>query len=51
MIKLVLFSGHNPKFDRLQLGEFEVYSTGGANVAWGGASVPVRSWLTRRFLP
>jgi (4-O-methyl)-D-glucuronate---lignin esterase len=33
-VKLVLLSGHNPKSDRIQLGEFEVYSTDGANVAW-----------------
>ena len=33
-VKLVILSGHNPKFDRIQLGEFEVYSTDGANVAW-----------------
>ena len=31
-IKLVILSAHNPKFDRVQLGEFEVYSTGGINV-------------------
>ena len=32
-VKLVILSGHNTKFDRVQLGEFEVYSTEGANVA------------------
>lgn len=32
-IKLLILSGHNPKFDRVQLGEFEVYSTDGVNVA------------------
>ena len=31
-VKLVIFSGHNPKSDRIQLGEFEVYSTHGKNV-------------------
>jgi len=31
-VRLVVLSGHNTKFDRIQLGEFEVYSTGGANV-------------------
>jgi hypothetical protein len=32
-VKLVVLSGHNPKFDRVQLGEFEVYSADGVNVA------------------
>ena len=32
-VKLVILSGHNPKFDRIQLGEFEVYSVEGENVA------------------
>lgn len=32
-VRLVVLSGHNPKFDRVQLGEFEVYSTDGVNVA------------------
>ena len=32
-VKLVIFSGHNPKSDRIQLGEFEVYSTRGENAA------------------
>lgn len=32
-VKLVILSGHNPGFDRVQLGEFEVYSTDGVNVA------------------
>ncbi len=31
-IKLVILSGHNSQFDRVQLGEFEVYSTDGINV-------------------
>ena len=31
-VKLLVLSGHNPKFDRVELGEFEAYSTGGANV-------------------
>lgn len=32
-VKLVILSGHNDKSDRVQLGEFEVYSTDGDNVA------------------
>ncbi len=32
-VKLVILSSYNPKFDRVQLGEFEVYSTDGINVA------------------
>jgi hypothetical protein len=32
-IRLVILSGHNAEFDRVQLGEFEVYSTDGVNVA------------------
>lgn len=32
-VKLVILSGHNAQFDRVQLGEFEVYSTDGVNVA------------------
>ena len=32
-VKLVILSGHNTTFDRVQLGEFEVYSAEGANVA------------------
>lgn len=32
-IRLVVLSGHNPKFERIQLGEFEVYSIDGVNVA------------------
>ena len=32
-VKLVVLSGHNAKSDRVQLGEFEVYSTEGENVA------------------
>ena len=31
-IKLVILSGHNVKDDKIQLGEFEVYSTQGTNV-------------------
>jgi len=31
-IKLVILSGHNAKDDKVQLGEFEVYSTQGTNV-------------------
>ncbi len=31
-VKLAILSGHNPKLDRVQLGEFEVYSTDGTNV-------------------
>ena len=31
-IRLFLINGHNPKYDRLELGEFEVYSPNGANV-------------------
>ncbi|MBN2132927.1 MAG: hypothetical protein JW741_25735, partial [Sedimentisphaerales bacterium] len=31
-VRLVVLSGHNAKFDRIQLGEFEVYSTDGTNV-------------------
>ncbi len=31
-VKLVILSGHDPKADRVQLGEFEMYSTDGANV-------------------
>jgi len=31
-VKLVIFSGHNTQFDRVQLGEFLVYSTEGKNV-------------------
>ncbi len=32
-VKLVVLSGYNPKDDKVQLGEFEVYSTEGRNVA------------------
>ncbi len=32
-VKLLVLSGHNIKFDRVQLGEFEVYSSDGTNVA------------------
>ncbi len=32
-VKLAILSGHNARFDRVQLGEFEVYSTAGVNVA------------------
>ena len=32
-VKLVVLSGHNSKDDKVQLGEFEVYSTQGRNVA------------------
>jgi len=32
-VRLVVLSGHNAKFDRVQLGEFEVYSADGVNVA------------------
>jgi hypothetical protein len=32
-VKLIVRSGHNTKFDRVQMGEFEVYSTEGTNVA------------------
>jgi hypothetical protein len=32
-LRLTLHNGHNPKFDRIQLGEFEAYSTDGTNVA------------------
>jgi hypothetical protein len=32
-VKLVVLSGHNPKHDKVQLGEFEVYSTQGQNAA------------------
>ncbi len=32
-VKLVILTSYNPKFDRVQLGEFEVYSTDGINVA------------------
>ena len=32
-VKLTILSGHNPKFDKIQLGEIEVYSTHGKNVA------------------
>ncbi|MBN2316728.1 MAG: hypothetical protein JXM79_22565 [Sedimentisphaerales bacterium] len=31
-IKLIIFSGYNKKDDKIQLGEFEVYSTQGTNV-------------------
>ncbi|MCP4786353.1 MAG: hypothetical protein GY903_09830 [Fuerstiella sp.] len=31
-VRLRIFNGHNPKFDRLQLAEFEAYSTEGRNV-------------------
>ena len=31
-IRLLLINGHNPKYDRLELGEFEVYSPNGTNV-------------------
>ena len=31
-VKLIVLSGYHPKLDRVQLGEFEVYSTDGRNV-------------------
>jgi hypothetical protein len=31
-VRLTIINGHNPEFDQLQLGEFEVYSTDGDNV-------------------
>ncbi len=32
-IRLHIYNGYNPRFDQIQLGEFEVYSTKGRNVA------------------
>ena len=32
-VRLSIYNGHNPKFDAVQLGEFELYSTEGRNVA------------------
>ncbi|HIQ20442.1 MAG TPA: hypothetical protein EYH34_04280 [Planctomycetes bacterium] len=32
-VRLTLLSGHNPKFERLELGEFEAYTADGKNVA------------------
>ena len=31
-MRLTIFNGHNPKFDEVQLAEFEIYSTDGVNV-------------------
>jgi hypothetical protein len=31
-VRLTIFNGHNPKFDEVQLAEFEIYSTDGVNV-------------------
>jgi hypothetical protein len=32
-LRLTIHNGHNPRFDKIQLGEFEAYSTEGRNVA------------------
>jgi len=32
-VRLRIFNGHNPKFDQVQLGEFELYTPQGVNVA------------------
>ena len=34
-VRLRIYNGHNPRFERVQLGEFEVHSTDGRNVAAG----------------
>lgn len=31
-VRLTVFNGHNPKFDEIQLAEFEIYSTDGINI-------------------
>ncbi len=31
-VRLRIYNGHNPRFDQIQLGEFELYSTQGENV-------------------
>ncbi len=40
-VRLTIFNGHNPKFDTVQLAEFEIYSTAGVNIG-GSKSISYR---------
>lgn len=49
-VRLRIFNGHNPDFDSVQLGEFELYTTGGLNVAASHQAARMRQTaLLHRF--
>ncbi|MHC4743244.1 MAG: glycosyl hydrolase, partial [Planctomycetota bacterium] len=47
-VRLRIYNGHNPQFDRVQLGEFEVYSVQGRNV--GGSHVADRTAKSAKLI-